>query len=47
MVDSFNSRKTLKTSNKEYDYFCIKTAADAIGLDINKLPYSLKVFLIG
>jgi aconitate hydratase len=43
MKNSFNCGKTLKTSKGEYDYFCIKSAADKIKLDINRLPFSLRV----
>ncbi len=43
MKNSFNCKKTIKTSAGEYDYFCIKTAADKIGFDVNRLPFSLRV----
>ena len=43
MKNSFNSKSTLKTRNKEYDYFCIKTAAQKIKFNVDKLPYSLRV----
>ncbi len=43
MKNSFGCKKTIKTSKKEYDYFCIKSAAGKIRLDINKLPFSLRV----
>ncbi len=43
MKNSFNCKKTLKTSKNEYDYFCVKAAADKVGFDINKLPFSLRV----
>jgi aconitate hydratase len=43
MKNSFYSKQTLKTSNKEYKYFSVKKAAEKIGLDYKKLPYSLLV----
>lgn len=43
--DSFKSKTTLKAAGKEYTYYSLPTAAAEIGLDLKKLPYSLKVLL--
>ncbi len=43
MLNSFSCKAKIKTTGKEYNYLCIKTAAESIKLDIAKLPYSLKV----
>jgi aconitate hydratase len=42
--DSLKTRKTLTVEGKDYDYFCLKAAAEKIG-DVSKLPYTLKVLL--
>ena len=42
--DSLKTRKTLTVDGKDYDYFCLKTAAEQIG-DVSKLPFTLKVLL--
>ncbi len=42
--DSLKTRKTLNVEGKDYDYFCLKAAAEKIG-DVSKLPYTLKVLL--
>lgn len=41
--DSFGVRKTLKVEGKEFDYFDLPAAAEKIGIDLAKLPYSLKI----
>ncbi len=42
--DSLQTRKTLEVEGKQYDYFCLKAAAEKIG-DISRLPFTLKVLL--
>ncbi len=42
--DSLKTRKTLNVEGKDYDYYCLKAAAEKIG-DVSKLPYTLKVLL--
>jgi aconitate hydratase len=42
--DSLHTRRTLTVEGKEYDYFSLPAAADAIG-DVSRLPVSLKVLL--
>jgi aconitate hydratase len=42
--DSLHTRRTLTVEGKEYDYFSLPAATDAIG-DVSRLPVSLKVLL--
>ncbi|MCB1593093.1 MAG: aconitate hydratase, partial [Alphaproteobacteria bacterium] len=42
--DTLKTRKTLEVEGKQYDYYCLKSAAGQIG-DISKLPFTLKVLL--
>jgi aconitate hydratase len=42
--DSLQTRKTLEVEGKQYDYYCLKAAAEKIG-DISRLPFTLKVLL--
>ena len=42
--DTLKTRKTLTVDGKEYDYFCLKSAAENIG-DVSRLPFTLKVLL--
>lgn len=42
-MNSLQSKSTLNVLGKEYTYYNLKTAAAAIGLNLNKLPNSLKV----
>ncbi len=42
--DSLHTRRTLTVEGKEYDYFSLPAAADAIG-DVSRLPVTLKVLL--
>jgi len=44
-VDSLKTRKALKSGNKTYDYFSIDAAGQALGRDLSRLPFSLKVLL--
>lgn len=43
--DSLKTRSQLKVGKKEYTYYSIEKAAKALGKDVNRLPYSLKVLL--
>jgi aconitate hydratase len=43
--DTLKARRTLKVEGKTYDYFSIKAAGEALGVDFTRLPYSLKVLL--
>ncbi len=43
--DSLRTRRTLKAGGRDYDYFSLKAAAEAIGADFRHLPVSLKVLL--
>ncbi len=40
--DSLNTRRTLTVEGKDYAYFSLPAAAEALG-DISRLPYSMKV----
>jgi aconitate hydratase len=41
--DSFKSRTTLSAGGKEYHYYSLPIAAGELGIDLKRLPYSLKV----
>lgn len=41
--DSFKCKKTLNVNNKNYQIFDLHTAAKAIGLDLDKLPITLRI----
>ena len=41
--DSLKTRRTLKVGNRSYDYFSIKAAEKALGVDLATLPLSLRV----
>ena len=43
--NSFNTAKTLKSSGKTYHYYDLKAAEAELGVDISRLPYSLKILL--
>ena len=43
-LDSFKSRKTLSVGSRSYDYFSL-FALTAHGLDLAKMPLSMKIFL--
>ncbi len=43
--DSFGCKRTLTVGSHEYDYFSLPDAAEAGGVDIARLPMSLKVLL--
>ncbi len=42
-ADSFKSKKTIKVNGKEYTYFNLDQAAKGIGVDLKRMPNSLKV----
>ena len=42
-LNSLNSRKKLIVGKNSYEYFSLKTASSKLGIDITRLPYSLKV----
>jgi aconitate hydratase len=44
-ADSFKSKSTLKAGGKTYSYFSLPAAAAAMGVDLSRLPFSLKVLL--
>lgn len=41
----FIEKTSLKTKNKEYQFFCLEETAKKLNRDISKLPFSLKVLL--
>ncbi len=43
--DSLKTRRTLEVDGGSYDYFSIAAAGEALGRDLARLPYSLKVLL--
>lgn len=43
--DSLKTRNTLKVNGKNYDYYSLQAASKALGKDISRLPFSLKVLL--
>ena len=45
MSDTLNTRSQLDVNGKSYDFFSIKKAAESLGADFSKLPYSMKVIL--
>jgi aconitate hydratase len=44
-LDSLGTKQELKVGKKSYSYFSIKKAEKALGKDLSKLPFSLKVLL--
>lgn len=44
-MKNFIEKSSLKVSGKEYKYFSLPQAAEKLGLNIDKLPFSLKVLL--
>jgi len=45
MIKSFTPKTSLKVANKNYTIFSLEDAAQKLGRDITKLPFSLKVLL--
>lgn len=44
-LDSLKSKKTLQVGNKSYIYYSLEDAGKALGKDLSRLPFSLKVLL--
>jgi aconitate hydratase len=44
-LDSFKSRKTLTVGDKSFTYFDLPAAGKALGVDVQKLPFSLRILL--
>jgi aconitate hydratase len=45
VVDSFKCKRKIKTASREYTIFDIRIAAEKLGIDLKKLPFSLKILL--
>ncbi len=45
ILDSFSVKSTLAVANKTYHYFSLPAVAKASGIDLSKLPFSLKILL--
>jgi aconitate hydratase len=45
MTKEFVKKSSLKVGEKEYKFFSLEEAANSLGKDISKLPYSLKILL--
>lgn len=43
--DTLGTRQTLTIEGKDYDYFSLDVAAEKLGADFSKLPFSLKVLV--
>ncbi len=43
--DSFGVRRSLQSKGGEHDYFSLSALAEALGVDLSRLPFSLKVLL--
>ncbi len=43
--NTVDTRRTLTVGGKEYDYFSLTRAAEILGKDLTRLPFSLKVLL--
>ena len=43
--DSLKTRTSLSAAGKSYDYFSIPAAAKAMGMDVSRLPVTLKILL--
>lgn len=43
--DSLGVRSTLTVKGKSFDYFSLEKAAEKLGIDLTKLPFSMKVVL--
>jgi len=44
-MKNFTTKSSLKIGNKEYKYYSLQDAANSLGKDISRLPYSLKILL--
>ena len=43
--DSLHTRRTLSAGGQDYDYYSVPEAGRALGLDVHRLPMSLKILL--
>ena len=43
VLNSYGAKATLKVGQTEYDYFDLKVAAKKLDLDLNRLPFSMRV----
>jgi len=43
--DSLKTRRTLEAGGKKYDYYSIEAAGEALGVDLSRLPFSLKILM--
>ncbi len=44
-LDSFRTRRVLKTSEGKYTYYSLKAFSKAKGVDLSEIPYSHKILL--
>src|SRR5215471_18988302 len=44
-LDSFSTRSTLSIGNKTYSYFSLEKLAKNAGVDVARLPFSLRILL--
>jgi len=44
-LDSFKTRRTLAVDNTNYDYFSLEALAEGRGVDLGRLPLTLKILL--
>jgi len=44
-IDSFSVKSSLESNGKQYSYYSVKKAEEALGVEISRLPFSLKVLL--
>src|SRR5687768_15848880 len=44
-LDTFSTRSTLGLGDKQFSYFSLPKFSEATGVDIGRLPYSLKILL--
>ena len=43
--DSFATRRTLQVGDRRFGYYSLPVLAAALGVDLDRLPFSLKVLL--
>ena len=44
-LDSFQTKSTLQAGGKTYTYFSLPKAAEKLGFDLKKMPFSMKILL--
>jgi aconitate hydratase len=44
-MDSFGTKSSFKSGEKEYQYFDLNKFADNVGMDLNDIPFSLRILL--